>query len=75
MVTPTPTPTPDTEPYWDITKAAEFASVDVTTIRRAIWGGRLRAFKVGRVVRIRPADVRAWVSAHPAARPTTGAHR
>ena len=47
------------EPLWTIEQAAEYAAVDPATIRRWIAAGRLRAGKVGRTVRIDPADVRA----------------
>ncbi|MBI2372382.1 MAG: helix-turn-helix domain-containing protein [Deltaproteobacteria bacterium] len=32
------------------------------TIRRAIWAGELAHFRVGRAVRVRPADLDAWVA-------------
>jgi excisionase family DNA binding protein len=76
MVTsPTADKADDVEPFLAIPAAADFIGVSTTTIRRAIWAGELPAFKVGRVVRVRPTDIRAWVAARPAARPTVGGRR
>lgn len=45
------------EQYWTIPRAAEFWDCSELTIRRAIWDGRLKARKVGRVIRLDPRDV------------------
>jgi excisionase family DNA binding protein len=50
----------------DIITAADMASVSASTIRRAIAAGHLRAAKLGAVVRIRPADIDAWLLANAA---------
>lgn len=47
----------------DIHEAARLASVSASTIRRAISAGKLRAAKLGASVRIRPADLDAWLVA------------
>jgi excisionase family DNA binding protein len=51
--------------YLDVNQAAELANVSTKTIYRAITRGDLEAFRVGRALRMREADVRAWVEAKP----------
>lgn len=45
--------------------AAERASVSTDVVRRAIRAGRLPAFKIGSLVRIREEDFRAWAFGEP----------
>lgn len=60
-------------PLLSAAEAAEHAGVNVETIRRAARRGELTAGRVGRAVRIDPADLSAWLSAgerpSPAPRP------
>lgn len=51
-----------------IRDAAEAFGVSTDTIRRRIADGTLPAFKVGRVIRIRPEDVDAFMRPIPSAR-------
>lgn len=44
-------------------EAARLASSSVSTLRRAIAAGELRAAKIGSSVRVRPIDLDAWLAA------------
>jgi excisionase family DNA binding protein len=46
--------------------ACERLNLSLSTIKRLINRGELRAIKVGRVIRLRADDVQAWVDALPA---------
>lgn len=43
-------------------EAAAQIGVHDFTVRRAIWAGELTHFRVGRAVRVRPADLELWVA-------------
>ena len=51
--------------YLTVQQAAELLQRSAKTIRRAIAAGDLNAFRVGRSIRLREADVRAWLEANP----------
>lgn len=40
-------------------------NVHEMTVRRWIWRGRLKAVQVGGLVRVRPADLQAFMRTHP----------
>lgn len=42
---------------WSVDQAAHFLGTAPITVRRLIWDGKLKARKVGRVIRIDPRDV------------------
>jgi excisionase family DNA binding protein len=48
-------------------QAAEYASVDVVTLRRAAQRGTLKAYRIenGRLLRYRVEDLDAWLSLSP----------
>jgi excisionase family DNA binding protein len=50
-------------PWLDVDSAATYAAVSITTIRRAIKSGGLKAYRVqgGRLLRLRALDVDAWI--------------
>lgn len=50
-----------TEPALKIAEAAELANVSTKTIRRAINAGELRAYRIGRAIRVWRKDVDAWL--------------
>jgi len=56
------------EPLLKVDKAAVIVDVAPLTVRRWIDSGLLPAYRIGGVVRIRPADLRAYIEArrHPA---------
>ncbi|MBI4816660.1 MAG: excisionase family DNA-binding protein [Deltaproteobacteria bacterium] len=56
-----PDPDPQTQLGLSTRECASRVGVHDFTIRRAIWDGQLAHFRVGRAVRIRPADLAAWV--------------
>jgi len=47
--------------FYSVTEAATVASVSRMTIYRAISGGELETFRIGRKVLIRRDDFRAWI--------------
>jgi excisionase family DNA binding protein len=47
----------------DIREAARLTNTSPSTIRRAIAAGKLRAAKIGASLRLRPADLDAWLIA------------
>lgn len=54
--------------------ACEIAGLGETTLRRAIKDGRLKAYRVGgRILRIKPADLEAFLTAVPVVPTTEGA--
>lgn len=59
-------PHTDTRPLLEsVHTAAVRGEVCARTVQRAIAAGTLPAFKVGRAVRIRRADVDAWLTSEP----------
>lgn len=50
----------------DVAEAARLAAVSASTIRRSIASGGLKVVRLGRTVRIRPADLDAWLVANTA---------
>ncbi len=48
-------------PWCDHRSAAERANVSVPTVKRAIKRGELRAYKLGRLVRIHIDDIDDWI--------------
>ena len=58
--------TPPPASYLSLGDAARRAAVSPRTLRRAIRAGKLRAFQVGRLVRIADADLKAFVERRPA---------
>jgi excisionase family DNA binding protein len=62
MSSPTPTPVN----YLSLGDAAQRAAVSSRTLRRAIRAGKLRAYQVGRLVRIAEGDLKAFVERRPA---------
>ncbi|GAB6939548.1 helix-turn-helix domain-containing protein [Isoptericola variabilis] len=61
------------EPYWSVADTAHAGQVNHMTVRRAIDRGDLPAYRIGRVLRIRPEDAQAWITAKPAT-PSGGAN-
>jgi len=53
--------------HYSVDGAAEFAGVEAKTVRRAIERGDLRAYRPrgGRLIRIRAADLDAWLEPLP----------
>jgi excisionase family DNA binding protein len=52
-------------PYLTVEEAAKLARCDPKTVRRAIAGGDLRAFRPANRLLFLEADVRGWVEARP----------
>lgn len=46
----------------NIAEAADVLNVCAETVRRAIWRGQLRSIRIGRAVRVRVEDLRAYVN-------------
>ena len=64
--------TTTTSPSWvSVQQAANLAAVHHFTIRRAVWSGALPASRIGKVIRIAPQDLEAWLRAKPAAKPAS----
>ena len=61
-----PSPTSVSTIYWSLGEAAQRAAVSSRTLRRAIRSGKLRAYQVGRLVRIADGDLKAFVERRPA---------
>lgn len=51
---------------YSLERAAEVTDLSVDTLRRAIRAGQLEAVKVGKLVRIRPEAITAWLDNLPA---------
>ncbi len=49
------------EELWDITRVAEYLGVSERTVYNRVRSGELPAIKVGRLWRIRPSDLEAWM--------------
>lgn len=49
--------------YLSLTQAARVANLSTRTLRRAIADRRLRAHRLGRLIRIDLAEVRRWIEA------------
>ena len=47
---------------WDIARVAEYLGVTERTVYNKVRAGDLPAVKVGRLWRVRPADLEAWLS-------------
>lgn len=56
----------DEETLWTREQVAEFLNVHVNTVGRMCKRDGLPHLKLGRAIRFRPADVRAWVGARVA---------
>ncbi|MDP2183765.1 MAG: helix-turn-helix domain-containing protein [Actinomycetota bacterium] len=60
------------EELWDIARVAEYLGVTERTVYNKVRGGDLPAVKVGRLWRVRPSDLEAWLSSRAtAASPAT----
>ncbi len=53
--------TPRIEPLLTLAEVAEILAVPVANVRRRIWAGELASIKVGRKIRIRPADLQSYL--------------
>jgi excisionase family DNA binding protein len=58
-----------TSPYLTVREVAELARCEHKAVRRAIAGGRLRAFQPANRLLIRDEDARAWIEGHLAVEP------
>ena len=58
-------PVPASARYYSRKEAARCTGVSTRTLSRAIRTGRLRAYHVGRLVRIAEADLRAYIERDP----------
>lgn len=56
--------------YVSLAQAGDVAELSTRTLRRAIADGRLRAHRLGRLIRIDLAELRRWIEADGAAAPT-----
>ena len=45
-------------------EVAERLSVSLSTVRRLIYRGDLKAVRIGRLLRVRPADLTTYIQAH-----------
>ena len=52
-------------PYLSLRDAAQRSQLCVRTLTRAIRGGQLRAYRVGRLVRVAEVDLRAFIERRP----------
>lgn len=50
--------------YLTLAEASDITRLSVRTLRRAIAAGALRAYHVGRLVRIEDADLYGWLAGH-----------
>jgi excisionase family DNA binding protein len=50
------------EQFWDIRRVAEYLGVTERTVYNRVRSGELPAVRVGRLWRVRPADIEAWLS-------------
>lgn len=55
-------PQPEPSPFLSTAKAAELCDCHADTLRAAIKAGELREFRAGRELRIRRADLEAWLA-------------
>lgn len=62
MSAPSPTSLPDVL-LWDIPTAAEATGLNARTVRAILAERRVPVVKIGRLVRVRPDDLRAYIAA------------
>lgn len=53
--------------YLTIKQVSEYTQMPVSTIRKNIYSGKLKAYRPGRSLRFRKDDVEKWIRAFPAA--------
>ena len=57
------------EDLWDIARVAEYLGVSERTVYNRVRAGELPAIKIGRLWRVRPSELNAWLSARAARTP------
>jgi excisionase family DNA binding protein len=62
-------------PMLTTAQAAAFAAVGEETIRRAVRGGSLQSYRVGRAIRLRQADLESWLATPTTRRCSGGVRR